>query len=375
MEAAAAAGGHALLLSAVGCLYVAWRHPVLDYAKEFTVNVPMMGAQPVHLNATRTLFVKYDEAEPVVPGLWDKHSYVAASMVVLFGVALPLVKVLLTLRTDAKSAGWARLLARWTLVDALAEALVVGLLLAADVTAELRVGFVAFLAYVVLSHLALALLRAPEAPAPPQRSAPPALVCALALGFVVLLGIGIQQTALRLWMEDSSLLAQLEEKIKANPASKMLGMLGQTVEGLAKDLAKQIPPVRGEVSLASALSLLHGGGLTTRAGGVAVLVLSLVLPVLDVAMSLMAVAADRLPLLGAPPLQSLRPLVHDLASLDVLVVGVCICCAVTENVQNLSAAPAPGLAMLGGAAVCQVALHHVTQALPLAKAKEGKDLV
>ena len=47
-----------------------------------------------------------------------------------------------------------------------------------------------------------------------------AQVCALALGFVVLLGIGIQQTALRLWMEDSSLLAQLEEKIKVRPGRR-----------------------------------------------------------------------------------------------------------------------------------------------------------
>jgi len=374
MEAAAAAGGHALLLSAVGCLYVAWRHPVLDYAKEFTVNVPMMGAQPVHLNATRTLFVKYEDAEPVVPSLVEKHSYVAASMVVLFGAVLPVLKVLLTLRTDAKSAGWARLLARWTLVDALAEALVVGLLLAADVTAELRVGFVAFLGYVVLSHAALALLRAPDAPQA-QRSAPRALVFGLAFAFFVLFWLGVRQIALRLWMTDSSLLSQLEERINANPASKMLGMLGQTVEGLAKDLAKQIPPVRGEVSLVSALSLLARGDATSRVGSAALLVLTLVLPVLDVALSLVAVTAERLPQMGTAPLRALRPLVHELASLDVLVVGVCICCAVTENVQNLSAAPAPGLAMLGAAAVCQVALHHVTQALPLAKGKEGKDLV
>lgn len=356
--ALASAAGHLLLFGSACSLYVAWRHPILEYDKAFTLNVPMMGKEDVHFKGSRSLFVSYEGAEAVLPGLWAEGSHVSALLVLAFGGVLPVLKILLTLNTSATSSKWARVLARWTLVDAFAEALCVAMLLQAGVHAELKLGFLAFVVYVLLSHGALMLLPRPDAAAAarPDLSAR-WMVPVLAAAFFVLFFIGIRLVAVELWLSEKAVLSQVEASVRANPAAAMLPLIGQTVEGMAKLLAPQIPVVHGEVSLFTAASwLLTSPSPCTALGSFALLTLVMVLPVVDV---LLSVGVTTAAFGGAPWAERLRHHVHDLASLDVLVVGSAICCLVTRNVQQLSAAPDQGLALLGCAAFCQVVVHRV----------------
>jgi hypothetical protein len=57
----------------------------------------------------------------------------------------------------------------------------------------------------------------------------------------------------------------------------------------------------------------------------------------------------------------LRKTLRDFAFLDVFVIGLLVACALTSNVHDLQARPAPGLVTLLCAAACQSGVHYLAQ--------------
>eukprot|EP00929_Paragymnodinium_shiwhaense_P059383 TRINITY_DN29743_c0_g1_i1.p1 TRINITY_DN29743_c0_g1~~TRINITY_DN29743_c0_g1_i1.p1 ORF type:complete len:563 (+),score=97.66 TRINITY_DN29743_c0_g1_i1:72-1760(+) len=129
-----------------------------------------VGAVPLVPPTTRSLMRNQGGHSGLIPLLWNRarhgdSSYLAPVILVFFGVVLPAMKFLavlywifMPLPGGKAAVNFAARMTRWTAVDAVAEAMIVALLLRANVHAEHRAGYVAFVCYVIFSALAIWLM-------------------------------------------------------------------------------------------------------------------------------------------------------------------------------------------------------------------------
>lgn len=365
--------GAALLVLSLGLLYVGLLWPVIHYTVVFKFELPMLGAQSSSLEGQRSLMAK---ADGVVPQLFQDQAYFAAGVIAMMGLGLPLIKLALVglwAKGNQKALVWARMLSKWTLVDAFAEALLVALLLHADVQAETRIGYASFVAYAVVSHLGLCLLGEPEVAAPRSRRLGAALTApALGFGFAAFMVLGCQMLPLAsLLLAPSAILASVTAKIDSYPGASMFAsMLGKSTADLARDVAGQVH-ISSEVTLSSAVaSLLQQPEWCTVIGSLVLCSCLLLLPCADVALSVHALAGAK------RSYEPLRLQLRDFACLDVFVAGLFVCCLLSRNVHQLGVAPLRGLGCLVVAAACQHGLHHLaTKAEKCEQAEEQESIL
>eukprot|EP00927_Polykrikos_kofoidii_P031691 TRINITY_DN27201_c0_g1_i1.p1 TRINITY_DN27201_c0_g1~~TRINITY_DN27201_c0_g1_i1.p1 ORF type:complete len:466 (+),score=39.44 TRINITY_DN27201_c0_g1_i1:97-1494(+) len=124
-----------------------------------------LGTKPITIipPKTRSLVGDRPGSDGLLRILLDKAknhecSYVAPGILIFFGIVLPLLKMAVMIiqvgAPDKCGPSWLRLsswFSRWTAVDAVAEAMIVALLLIGGVVAEHRQGYVAFVGYCLFS--------------------------------------------------------------------------------------------------------------------------------------------------------------------------------------------------------------------------------
>jgi len=300
--------------------------------------------------------------------------YFAPGTLIFFGLVLPSVKLALVAIWASRAmvmgdlAGSSLLqlaarLSRWTAVDVVAEALVVAMLLKSGMTAGHLPGYVAFIAYVVLSSLALAMLDDSFGTKPwllqvPLPTLPTSvLICSLAL-YLVPLVVGATMLPLaRLYVteeavEGAARLPAMQEQFK------MLAMIGRgTKDELIGDFAKGVPKPMATASMVeAAVQLLTSQHLCTIVGSCVVFVLVLVFPATEACLAF-AIAHGQVPA-SQKSLRYVLDLVADLALLDVFVVGVFAGTLVTGSISALEAHTLGGFYVLLCAAIVGV-FHQV----------------
>lgn len=300
-------------------------------------------------------------------------SYFPAVMLIAFGLLLPLSKLLLVIFSlvapvERSTANTALLVAkhfsRWAAVDAVAEALVVALIMKGGMEARHCEGYAAFIGYVVLSSLAVSLLENPEtAQMPLAKSAsdgslPKYLPSFSLVLFIVLMLVGSACFPLGdLYVTREAVLAKTET-IVDDMGGQMLSMfLGEDqlkkIEGAFADVVPK--PAAKATVLQAALQLLMSGHIYTVVGSVVLFLMVFLFPLVDAIMAMEAIRSSNM---LSPSIRFTLKVMADLAMLDVFVVGVVVGCMITAALPTLSCKVLRGWYILALAAAVE-ALHRV----------------
>lgn len=228
-------------------------------------------------------------------------SYLVPYTLLFFGCGLPLLKLLAVAYWAAvPGASRAALhlaarMSRWTAVDAVAEAMIVALLLRGGVSARHREGYVTFVGYCALSAASIWILddaAGARRPGLVPRAllrlcggrAPPRWLLAASLAFfaaTLLLGAGLFPLA-RLWVP--------EKAIRNSPELRSMlegyWLTDDMVSRILSEIAHCIPKPGGEASVFGAVCALLGSGhIYTIVGSALLFTGVLVLPVAEAALA------------------------------------------------------------------------------------------
>jgi hypothetical protein len=141
-----------------------WLYGLLGPTIEYNLSVKIFGRTYPVIERTRTLLGE----DGLVQWLWENNGYFGCSMLVLFGVVIPLAKYAvfafwLSGHGDRATANWSlgvvQRISKWAAVDAVCSAVIVGMLLKLPAaTAHHGPAYVAFIIYCIMSTLAFACL-------------------------------------------------------------------------------------------------------------------------------------------------------------------------------------------------------------------------
>jgi len=239
-------------------------------------------------------------------------------------------------------------------VDAVAEAMVVALLLQSGVEAKHELGYAAFIGYVFLSGLGLWLIFDEDAdsrcwlsdPLPGHRRL--ALYCLpfTLFGFLVLTVLGTHTFIIgRLWVEEVVVSTRAKDMLVQKGYMSLISFMysQDQIEALLKEFGHFFPRPHAETTVVQAVqSLLFSRHMYTIAGSIALFVGVLVMPVLQVLLATwVAYYAREAAATGCetpwlPKLRSVLSLARELSLLDVFVVGIAVGHGVAGSVHGVS---------------------------------------
>lgn len=346
--------GTVTLCACVPLLYVGVTQPMAH----FEVEVKILGQKIEVMNMDRTL---WGANGGIIDSLWDEKAYVSSGILFTFGVLIPVIKLtffglwlsqVLGEQMSELLVKHGRSISRWAAVDAVCEALLIGILMkGGPVYAYHLIGFPCFVAYCILSTLAFAFL--PEKmmvddPEPnwaheilARRMQSPRrrvylLVASLTV-FLVLLGIAGSLQVIRVWIPKEVVSDAIDKAILDNPGLIILNgrnnPLRQQLEG---QLATKLVDVNASVS-GSMERLMWSGHLYTMVGAFFLMCTTVFAPVMYAVLSVCKALTvndlsgeEKKQLVDGdsdahvpwwPELETARAFAHDLSMLDVLLVG------------------------------------------------------
>lgn len=281
----------------------------------------------------------------------------APAALLCFGLGVPLLKLMAAvvyLSTSGpvkhKCSFLASGMARWTAVDAVAEAMVVALLIQSGVSAKHQLGYAAFIGYVFLSGIGAWLLFDEHTDLycdflPGHKrlalSCLPVTLCCF-LGFAVMGTFAFPVGSL--WVEESAISSEAKEMMKQKGYMGMAEMfLGKSLlDKIFVEFGQGFPKPHAETTLIEAVkTLLLSGHMYTIAGSLALFVGVLAMPMLQVllatwlAYSACDVAAAGRRSTTSRKLRNVLGLVQELAMLDVFVLGVAVGHGVAGSVSGV----------------------------------------
>eukprot|EP00929_Paragymnodinium_shiwhaense_P001608 TRINITY_DN10184_c0_g2_i1.p1 TRINITY_DN10184_c0_g2~~TRINITY_DN10184_c0_g2_i1.p1 ORF type:complete len:527 (+),score=57.51 TRINITY_DN10184_c0_g2_i1:44-1582(+) len=342
---------------------------------------------PIIPATTRSLIADRGMEWSLLHALLDKaqrgeSSYLPSYTLIFFGILLPAFKffaVIYWMVSHLPSAGQAVTVAarltRWTAVDAVAEAMIVALLLRSDVIAEHRVGYLCFITYVILSAAAIWVMDEADDTKDDSPFAArllhqmcgcpirPALTVLTGLGFLVTAAVGATLYPLAHLSVPVSSVKSFVEWTVIHPYRGMLKVLGEAddVERLINEILPHLPVVYGEASVAEAVkTLLWSGHVFTIAGSVMLFTGIMLCPALEAAMGIIVAfqasqvahivvekEEESLTLLGEEDVAGaaashsrscaalVREMAGDLSMLDVFVAGMAVANAVLASLGDV----------------------------------------
>lgn len=394
------------LLTAVGILLMAASLPLLLYGLygptiAYTFNVKIFGQSYPVLERERTLIGQ----DGLVQWLWQNDSYFGCFFLVMFGIVLPLVKYCvfafwlsgMGCRSTANwSLGICQRIGKWTAVDAVCSAVVVGMLLKLPAaSAHHGAAYFSFILYCITSTLAffclpgefevddpnpspLNLAIASKLTNPRVRAS--VLVLSLS-SFLVLLTLAGGSHTVHMWvpkdvMKDNvdKLLKKLENRaddaVKDNTGVPFVPQLTPQLRDQIRQAATQLPEIDSRVSVSGCIHrLLNSGHKYSMWGSIVlffcVVLLPVVYAVLTAAKALSMTEWNEFQTSSHDPLTSIpedhsvkgnlspwhgidkfRAFARDLSMLDVLCVGLLVGHLVTEDENALRTGIEPGFAFL-----------------------------
>jgi len=314
-----------------------------------------------------------------------KSGYAAAYFLIFFGMVLPALKFLAVCYWQlspfpggSELVTLASRLTRWTAVDAIAEAMLVALLLRAGVFAEHRQGYVCFVGYIFCSAVSIWIMdERGDSKGGSLFSGlvgrclscriPPFLTVITGIAFISLSFFGATYYPLAtIYVPRSRIYSSVEYIIK--PYKGMLKFIGEEddVQRLIKEILPHLPVPHGEASVAEAVhTLLFSGHIFTIAGSVmlfsGVIFCPLVESILGIVLAFQASAVNstivssvtregtdeemsRLldedkvetgPLIKESWTCCLREMAADLAMLDVFVAGMAVAGAILATLGDV----------------------------------------
>lgn len=345
-------------------LFVGITHPLVH----FEVKATIIGQHIKVLEKNRALLGgddpngKKGEKIGIINDLWQQEAYFAAGLLFIFGVAIPVVKLVVFALWLSEAFGqqfsafllqYGRSISKWAAVDAVCEALLVGILMKVGaVNAYHDIGFPCFVAYCIISSLAFTCLPGKvqvDDPEPnwahkilARRMQSPRrrvylLVTSLTI-FLVLLGVGGSLHVARLWIPKEEMVKSINHAIRGNPAFAALNT-SPVRKQLEEQLASKLVDVNASISGAVS-RLLSAGHFYTVIGSIFLSFCTIFLPVLYAVLSVCKaitvsdLSDDQKQTLVEgnsdahvpwwPELDTARTFAHDLSMLDVMIVGTIV---------------------------------------------------
>eukprot|EP00929_Paragymnodinium_shiwhaense_P001607 TRINITY_DN10184_c0_g1_i1.p1 TRINITY_DN10184_c0_g1~~TRINITY_DN10184_c0_g1_i1.p1 ORF type:complete len:534 (-),score=92.52 TRINITY_DN10184_c0_g1_i1:430-1944(-) len=325
--------GLALFVGSYVCLYFGLYGALVHYEDNVTIEASWLNGNQSHFleqAVTEIINIMGDNAKvPIIPPttrslvgdrgsdwslmhvLLDKaekgeSSYFPAYTLIFFGMALPAFKFLTVVYWmvspfpgGGQAVTVAARMTRWTAVDAVAEAMIVALLLRSDVMAEHRKGYLCFVCYVILSAAAIWVMDESDETKGPSLAArcwhrlcgcrlPAGLTVVTGLAFLVTFAVGATMYPLaHVYVPPSQIKSSVEWTL--HPYHGLLKSLGEAddVERLITEILPHLPVVYGEASVAVAVkTLLWSGHVFTIAGSVMLFTGIILCPVLEAIMGI-----------------------------------------------------------------------------------------
>jgi hypothetical protein len=377
-----------LMWLSVALLYPAVMGDLLHYRVDYYIQ--WLGRTLNVKEESRTLYG--NEHNSIIGALFQHQAGWAAYMMIFFGIVLPAAKVLtfhVWMVTDDTTAigrvsekavyvlGGA---SRWVAVDAVVEALFVGMLLKIpSVKAEHRVAFIAFVAYCILSGLAFLLID-PKIKATPRSSAmgrvakrAPALIMMSAACFFVLLYVGSTGPILRVLIPESVMRQSAMEEIQRAGFKD-----SQTFEVIKNHLISEIADkikIDEDVSVTGCIRRLISSNVAYSVWGTLILFTCvLVVPALDVLASTLMAAGKA----DNATLTSCRNNLKHFAMLDVMCLGLVLSVLASKCEPDIKCALLPNFLYILGAALmwyfhsalCDAAVREPAKGDELARTQE-----
>lgn len=416
--------GTVMVCMCVPLLFVGITQPLVH----FEVNMTILGRSIKVLNRDRSLLGGDDpNGQPgtktgIINQLWQDEAYLAAALLFTFGVIIPFSKLVMfaVWMSDALGAEvsemilqHSRSISKWAAVDAVCEAVLVGILMKAGaVYTYHEIAFPCFVAYCIISSLAFICL--PDSmhvdePEPnfahkllarkmqnPRRRV---LVMIMSLAtFLILLGVAGSLHLAHVWIPKEEMVKEIDEAIRGNPAFAVI--TGPVRNQLEQRLATSLIDVNASLS-GSVERLLASGHVFTIVGSFFLAVCCILLPVMHAVLSvckaitLTDLSDDQKQQLVEgdsdaqipwwPELEKARAFANDLSMLDVLTVGIIVGHLAMDGEPEMKSEILPGFAALFFAAVswhfhkflcraCQICEHaggEEPHAEPAAGALQG----
>eukprot|EP00929_Paragymnodinium_shiwhaense_P001610 TRINITY_DN10184_c0_g3_i1.p1 TRINITY_DN10184_c0_g3~~TRINITY_DN10184_c0_g3_i1.p1 ORF type:complete len:506 (-),score=102.78 TRINITY_DN10184_c0_g3_i1:356-1873(-) len=328
--------GLALFVGSYVCLYLGLYGALVYYEDNVAIEASWLNGNQTHLleqAVTELINIMGDNAKvPIIPPttrslvadrtvgndwsllhvLLDKAekgetSYLPAYTLIFFGMVLPAFKFLTVVYWmvspfpgGGQAVTVAARMTRWTAVDAVAEAMIVALLLRSDVMAEHRKGYLCFVCYVILSAAAIWVMdesNETKGPSLAARCWHRLCGCRLPAGLTVVTGLGFLGTAAvgatmyplaHVYVPPSQIKSSVEWTL--HPYQGLLKSVGEAddVERLITEILPHLPVVYGEASVVGAVqTLLCSGHVFTIAGSVMLFTGIILCPVLEALLGIM----------------------------------------------------------------------------------------
>lgn len=377
--------GTVLVCICAPLLYVGITQPLVH----FEVTVKILGQHVKVMERDRALMGGKKDGVWVglVNALWDEEAYFAAGLLFTFGVVIPITKLAFFAVWLSDLAGtqiselllrYGRAISKWAAVDAVCEALLIGILMkAGPIYAYHDIAFPCFVAYCILSSIAFTCLTGEQQVDDPEpnwahkilasRMQSPrrrvyVLVMSLTM-FLILLGVAGSLHVVRIWMPKETMAKSIDEQIGQNPVFAPLAVNPALRRQLEQQLAA-IAPIDVNASLSGAMGRLFSSGHWKTFVGCFFLACSTIFaPVMYAVLSvckaitmsdlsdeqkqqLVEGNSDVHDVLWWPELESVRAFAHDLSMLDVMLVGVLLGHLAMDGEPDMKSQLFPGFAVL-----------------------------
>lgn len=349
----------ALLWASIALLYPGITGDLMHYRVNYEIE--WLGRT---LNVKEEVRSLWGPDKSIIQALYNKQAVWAARFLIFFGCVIPTLKIilfhawLLTSRTSAagklaeKGTHIMGGISRWVAVDAVVEAMFVGMLLKIpSVQCDHRIAFLSFVAYCILSATAFLLVEEEKTPsAGPMKLAlgravrrTPVLVIASSLVFIAFLYLGATTTVIRVMIPEQVIKEAAWETLKdtQQPTTAVKALEDHLVDEVASKIK-----IDEEVSVVGCIHRLVLSGVVISAVGSAILFFCvLVVPLADALLGMLSVIrpehqkmADRV-----------RHILHHFAMLDVMIVGMILAILTSKCEPDIRAGLLPGFLFLVGA--------------------------
>lgn len=328
-------------------LPLAFYRETLHYKLTLTATLPEpVGARQFSLEGRRALLATYDNQPGIIPELFRKGYAWTPVVMLATAILLPLIALILAL---SGAHVWAHLVAKFSLMDAYMEIIMVALLIQSGFEAELMDGYFCFATYAVFFHTALVVWDEGTASARPERKPVDVpieralVVAVVAVAFFTLFVAGITFPLAELEVTRTAVLQKIKDHFRKLPDS--LKILAKVAGVTPENTADTVRLPKGEVSvMQTVVLLLSSKSMYTQFGSAILLVTVLIIP--PVSMFCLVVG-----IFFAPRWKSFAETIRRFSMFDVLLGGVILFGLVSRELAEIEVTIGDGTYILAFAVI------------------------